>query len=180
MGLHVAVDATEVGLLRDELVGAVLGGFEVETGGPVVAKVLGVGAGRAGGLDRRIHAIRVHRCIERVPAHDLMGVRRWNDTGVYQRVGSLNDQLRAGESQQPPHVDILTEGILGRQRCHSDKFGQLHDGSKKQGKMKNALGPPNESGLLPTLKLPGPDKMQPLHLPSCLTTKDSQSAEAPK
>lgn len=45
--LGVLVDADKVGLLRDEFVGTVLGGLEVERGGPVVGKVFGVGAGRA-------------------------------------------------------------------------------------------------------------------------------------
>src|SRR3569833_622076 len=117
--VHISIDTTEVGPLRDHLVRAILGGFEVEAGGPVVAEVLGVRARRASGQDRRVVALGIHlkpsqharrgveHTVVREPYGDVEGaaadylvsVRRRAHAGVDDGVDALDDELRAGEPQ---------------------------------------------------------------------------------
>lgn len=107
--------------LGDADVAAVLV-VEEHDGGPVVGQVLLEGARRAGRLARQVVRGRVHRDVERVAADNLVQVRRVGHARVDERVGTLDDQLRAGESKHVLRGDILPEQCRGGQR------GPVHGG----------------------------------------------------
>lgn len=72
---------------------------EVHDGGPVIAKVVGEGAGGAGrGGGWVVAGGRVHGDVEGVAADDLVEVRGGGRAGVDEWVETLDDQLRALEA----------------------------------------------------------------------------------
>ena len=128
-----------VGELGHTLKRTILGRFEVQRGSPVVAEVFAVCARRASRALGRIKDLWFHlqsvseglpygsgSCyckIEGVSSDNLMREWRGSLTGIYQRISSLNSELRAGE---PEH--ILRRDAL-RQKRASDDGGPDHDDS---------------------------------------------------
>ena len=103
----------DVGELRHPLVGAVAGA-EVHDRRPVVGEVLGERAGRAGRVgDQVVARGAVHARVERVPAHDLVHVRRGERARVHEGVEPLDHELRAPESDH----------LLRRRRLREQRQG---------------------------------------------------------
>lgn len=98
----------EVGQLWDPLEGAVASS-EVETRGPVVGEVIGVGARGACGQGAGVVGPRCHGGVERVTSCDLVDVGRRHRTWLYQRVKTLNGELGALESHESGAVLTLLD-----------------------------------------------------------------------
>jgi hypothetical protein len=96
--------------LGHALVGAVLV-LEKHDCGPVVGFVLGESAGSAGGLGGQV-VCRVHSRVERVATNDLMEMGSVCHTGVDEGIDTVDDELRACESQHA----ALSCDILGENR----------------------------------------------------------------
>lgn len=88
---------SQVNHLRHPLIAPVLGP-EVQVGRPVVGKVLGEGAGGAGGLGGRVVVTRRHGRVEGVAADDLVHVRGGEHARVDERVETLDGELAALEA----------------------------------------------------------------------------------
>lgn len=57
-----------------------------------------------------------YRGIEGVPTDYLVGVRGRVHARTDERIDALDDELGACESQQPTHIDILSDDIWSKQR----------------------------------------------------------------
>lgn len=89
----------EVGQLRDPLEGSVASA-EVETRGPVVGEVIGVGARRARGEGAGVVSPRCHGGVERVASGNLVDVSRRNRARLDQRVETLDGEFRTFETHE--------------------------------------------------------------------------------
>jgi len=98
--------------LRHPLVGPVAC-TEVQHRRPVVREVLGEGAARARRRRGQVMRSRVHGRVERVPAHDLVQVRRRRETRVHEGVETVHDKPGALE---PHHRHRLGGAVLREQR----------------------------------------------------------------
>ena len=113
---------TTVSDLRYADVAAVLV-LEEHDGGPVVGLVLGERTRRAlGGLG--VVNLGVHGNVESITTDDLVKMGSVLHAGVHEGISSLNNELRAGESQHL-RCETLGGGILREERGGSD-VGQLH------------------------------------------------------
>ena len=125
--------------------------LEEHDGRPVVGHILGEAARRAGGGAGHVVRLRVHGGVEGVASDDLVQMGRVEHAGVDQGVGTLDDQLRAGESE---HVEL--SGGVGREERGASEGGPLlhhHDGERESSSVKNdadllcvLLRPCDESG----------------------------------
>lgn len=89
----------EVGQLRDPLEGAVASS-EVESRGPVVGEVIGVGARGARGQGAGVVGPRRHGGVERVAPRDLVDVGRRHRARLDKGVETLDGELGALESHE--------------------------------------------------------------------------------
>ena len=90
------IDAIPVWNLRNPLVTAIAS-LKVEVGSPVVGEIFRVAARGAGG---ELTDVGVGDSdVESVASDDLVQVRRWELSWVDERVDSIDDQLRAAETQ---------------------------------------------------------------------------------
>ncbi len=86
-----------VGILRHAMVRPVTG-LEEQHGRPVVGRVLGEAARRAGGLRADVD-FGVHARVEGIATDDLVKMPRTDDAGLDDRIKTLDDQSRTSESK---------------------------------------------------------------------------------
>ncbi len=99
-------------------------GSEVEDRGPVVREVFRERAAGARGFRGEIVRRRVHGGVEGIAPDDLVKMRRRYRAGTYQRVQTVDDELRATEAH---HLQHSLAGTMLHEECKGESF-PLHLG----------------------------------------------------
>jgi len=117
---HAALDLEANVGKQGHLLERVIASLEIDVGGPVVGKVLRVGAAGARRLGWGIQRLGIHGCVERVTTNDLVHVARRQAARVDQGVDAVKGQLRAAKAHQ-----LLRSGKLRNRPCGAQSL-EMH------------------------------------------------------